>query len=142
MLSLHDLPKLNAALNASSAVALLVGYAAIRGRNVPRHRAAMSAALVLSLLFLTSYLIYHAQVGTTRFAGTGPARTFYFVLLGTHTVLAALVPFLAALTLNHALRARFDRHRRIARWTLPVWLYVSVTGVLVYFLLYQWFPSR
>lgn len=141
-MTIHDLPLLNACLNGSSAACLLGGYLAIRNRNVARHRAFMTAALVLSVLFLTSYLIYHAQAGTTRFVGPPPVRTFYLAILGTHTVLAALVPFLVVLTVNHALRERIDRHRRIARWTLPIWLYVSVTGVFVYLMLYQWYPSR
>lgn len=138
----HDLPLLNACLNGSSAVCLLIGFRAIRAKKVAGHRAAMIGALVLSLLFLTSYLIYHAQVGTTRFVGTPLVRTVYLTILGTHTVLAAVLPVLVILTLNHALRERFDRHRRIARWTLPIWFYVSVTGVIIYLMLYQWFPSR
>lgn len=142
MIDVHQLPLVNACLNASSALLLVMGWLAIRSRNIPRHRAFMIAALVTSVLFLVSYLVYHAQVGTTRFAGPPPWRAIYLAILGTHTVLAAAVPFLAIITLNHALRERFDRHRRIARWTLPVWLYVSVTGVLVYLMLYQWFPSR
>lgn len=142
MLDPHQLPLVNACLNGSSALLLLLGYASIRQKNIPRHRFFMFAALAMSVLFLASYLYYHAQVGTTRFVGPPLARTIYLVILGTHTVLATAVPVLAILTLNHALRERFDRHRRIARWTLPIWLYVSVTGVLVYLMLYQWYPSR
>lgn len=142
MLTVHQLPLLNACLNGSSALLLLLGFVSIRQRNIPRHKAFMIAALVASVAFLTSYLIYHAQVGTTRFVGPPLARTIYLAILGTHTVLATAVPFLAIITLNHALRERFDRHRRIARWTLPIWLYVSVTGVVVYLMLYRWFPSR
>lgn len=141
-MTIRDLPLLNACLNASSALCLLFGYASIRAQRIPQHRLGMTAALGLSLAFLASYLIYHAKVGTTRFVGPPAARAIYLAILGTHTVLAVAVPFLAAITLNHALRARFDRHRRIARWTLPIWLYVSVTGVLVYLMLYRWFPSR
>ena len=142
MLDVHQLPLVNACLNGSSAALLLLGYISIRQKNIPRHRFFMFAALAMSVLFLVSYLYYHAQVGTTRFVGPPLARTIYLVILGTHTVLAAAVPFLAVITLNHALRERFDRHRRIARWTLPIWLYVSVTGVVVYLMLYRWFPSR
>lgn len=141
-MTFHDLPFLNACLNGSSAVCLLFGWQAARRGQVPRHRGFMIAALTLSALFLASYLVYHAQAGTTRFVGPAPVRALYLAILGTHTVLAAIVPVLVAVTLNHALRARFDRHRKIARWTMPVWLYVSVTGVIVYLMLYQWFPSR
>ena len=97
----------------------------------------MIAAFACSVLFLTSYLIYHAQVGSVRFQGEGPLRTVYLSILLTHTVLAAAVPFLAAITLTRALRGRFDRHKRIARVTLPIWLYVSITGVVIYLMLYQ-----
>ena len=97
----------------------------------------MIAALACSVLFLTSYLIYHAQVGSVRFQGTGPVRTVYLTILLTHTVLAALVPFLAAVTVWRAGRGQYARHARIARWTLPIWLYVWVTGVVVYWMLYQ-----
>ena len=137
MLSLRDLPTLNAILNAIAACFLLVGWVLIRRRRMRAHRAAMLAALVCSVAFLASYLVYHSQVGSVRFQGTGPIRTVYFAVLLTHTVLAAAVPFLAAITLTRALRRHFPRHRAIARWTLPIWLYVSVTGVLVYLMLYQ-----
>lgn len=137
MLDVRDLPALNAALNTLSAILLVIAWVLIRKRRPIAHRNVMIAALVCSVLFLTSYLIYHAQVGSVRFQGTGPARTFYFTILITHTVLAALVPFLAAVTVWRAYRRRYDRHVRIARWTLPIWLYVSVTGVVVYWMLYQ-----
>ncbi|HEX7186473.1 MAG TPA: DUF420 domain-containing protein [Thermoanaerobaculia bacterium] len=137
MLDVRDLPALNAALNTLSAILLVIAWVLIRKRRPIAHRNVMVAALVCSVLFLTSYLIYHAQVGSVRFQGTGPARTFYFTILITHTVLAALVPFLAAVTVWRAYRRRYDRHVRIARWTLPIWLYVSVTGVVVYWMLYQ-----
>ncbi|HXT49809.1 MAG TPA: DUF420 domain-containing protein, partial [Thermoanaerobaculia bacterium] len=132
-----DLPALNAVLNAAAAVALLVGFWLIRRKRWRAHRAAMITALVLSSAFLTSYLIYHAQVGSVRFQGHGPVRTLYLSILATHTVLAAAVPVLAIITLSRALRRRFDRHKAIARWTLPIWLYVSVTGVVVYWMLYR-----
>jgi uncharacterized membrane protein YozB (DUF420 family) len=137
MLRLHDLPALNATLNAAAAILLLTGYVLIRRRRRLAHRNVMIAALVCSTLFLTSYLVYHVQVGSVRFPGHGAWRTIYLTILVTHTVLAACVPVLAAITLVRALRQRFDRHRRIARWTLPIWLYVSVTGVVVYWMLYQ-----
>ncbi len=136
-MTLRDLPALNAALNAAAAVTLLVGYGLIRRGNWRAHRAAMITALVLSSAFLTSYLIYHAQVGSVRFQGHGWVRTLYLTILATHTVLAATVPVLAIITLSRALRRRFDRHKAIARFTLPIWLYVSVTGVVVYWMLYR-----
>jgi uncharacterized membrane protein YozB (DUF420 family) len=137
VLEVRDLPTLNACLNAASAALLLVGYIAIRRRRVAAHRACMVAALVCSAAFLTSYLYYHFHVGSVRFQGTGGVRTLYLAILASHTVLAALVPPLALVTLYRALRRRFARHRAIARWTLPVWLYVSVTGVVVYWMLYR-----
>ena len=137
MLTLQDLPALNATLNAISAILLVTGYVLIRTRRPIAHRNVMIAALVSSTLFLTSYLVYHAQVGSKHFPGTGTARTLYFVILTTHTILAAAVPFLAGITVWRAWRRSFARHVRIARWTLPIWLYVSVTGVVVYWMLYQ-----
>jgi putative membrane protein len=137
MLHIQDLPALNATLNALSAVLLLTGYGFIRMRRPIAHRNVMIAALVSSAFFLTSYLIYHAHVGSKHFPGTGVARPIYFTILITHTILAAAVPFLAGITVWRAWRRRFDRHVRIARWTLPIWLYVSVTGVVVYWMLYQ-----
>lgn len=136
-MTLRDLPALNAALNAAAAVTLLVGYRLIRRGRWRAHRAAMITALVLSSAFLTSYLVYHAQVGSVRFQGHGWVRTLYLTILATHTVLAATVPVLAIITASRALRRRFDRHKAIARWTLPIWLYVSVTGVVVYWMLYR-----
>jgi uncharacterized membrane protein YozB (DUF420 family) len=137
MLTVQDLPALNATLNAISAVLLVTAYVLIRMRRPVAHRNVMIAALVSSILFLTSYLVYHAQVGSKHFPGTGTARTVYFVILTTHTILAAAVPFLAGITVWRAWRGSFARHKRIARWTLPIWLYVSVTGVVVYWMLYQ-----
>ncbi len=137
MISIADLPALNATLNATSGVLLLTGYFLIRQGNREAHRKVMLGAFTASVLFLISYLIYHFQVGSVRFQKTGTIRTVYLTILFTHTVLAALVPFLAVITLRRGLQARFDKHRRIARWTLPVWLYVSVTGVVVYWMLYR-----
>jgi putative membrane protein len=136
MLTVRDLPTVNAALNSLAAVLLVIGYVLIRQRRWQAHRNVMLAAVACSVLFLTSYLIYHAQVGSVRFPGTGTVRTVYLTILLTHTVLAATVPFLAVITLWRAFRQR-ERHARIARWTLPIWLYVSVTGVVVYWMLYR-----
>jgi putative membrane protein len=136
MLTVRDLPTLNAVLNSLSTILLVVGYVLIRRRRWQAHRNVMIAALVCSTLFLTSYLVYHAQVGSVRFQGTGTVRTVYLTILLTHTVLAAFVPFLAVITVWRAWRQR-ERHARIARWTLPIWLYVSVTGVVVYWMLYR-----
>ena len=136
-MTLSDLPLLNASLNATSAVLLVLGYTFIRQRRIRLHRACMISACVVSTLFLTSYVVYHANVGSKHFPGTGPIRTVYFAILITHVILAAAVPPLALITLIRGLRGRFDRHVAIARWTLPIWLYVSVTGVAVYVMLYR-----
>jgi putative membrane protein len=135
--SISSLPLVNALLNASATILLLCGYVAIRSGRWRVHRAFMLAAFGTSVLFLTSYLIYHANVGSRPFPGRGPIRTVYFTILISHIVLAAVIPPLAAVTLWQAFRDRFDRHTRIARWTLPLWLYVSVTGIVVYWMLYQ-----
>lgn len=137
MLDVRDLPAVNASLNALAALLLITGYVLIRRGWRDAHRNAMVAALACSTLFLVSYLYYHAHVGSVRFPGTGAARTLYLSVLLTHTVLAAAVPVLAVITVALAWKGRFARHRRIARWTLPIWLYVSVTGVVVYWMLYQ-----
>ena len=131
------LPHLNATLNATSAVLLLAGWACIRAKHVGAHRACMVGACGVTALFLTSYLIYHAQVGSVRFRGTGWIRPAYFAILISHTVLAIVIVPLALRTLHLAVRNRIEAHRAIARWTLPVWLYVSVTGVIVYGMLYH-----
>jgi uncharacterized membrane protein YozB (DUF420 family) len=136
-LTVHDLPALNATLNAVSGVLLFIGYLLIRAGRRDAHRACMLAAFAASTLFLASYLVYHAQVGSVPFTRQGAVRSIYFTILITHVVLAAAVPPLALITLSRGLKARFAKHRAIARWTLPIWLYVSVTGVLVYVLLYQ-----
>ena len=136
-----SLPAVNASLNALSTIFLLAAYVQIRRGNRRAHKTLMLSACVSSALFLVSYVVYHNNSGMTKFLGEGWARTAYFFILFTHIPLAALVPPLAIVTLTFGLRERFDRHRRIARITLPIWLYVSVTGVLVYFFLYHWFPS-
>jgi len=136
-MTLHDLPRLNAFLNGTSAVLLVVGFAFIRRRNITLHRRCMIAAFVTSSLFLVSYLTYHFQVGSVRFPLQGTIRSVYLTILATHTVLAAAVPPLAIVTLRRGLRMDVVRHRRLARWTLPIWLYVSVTGVVIYWLLYH-----
>ena len=131
------LPSVNAVLNATAAVLLVWGYTLIRRKRVQQHRKVMQTAFVVSCLFLVCYLVYHYQVGSVRFQRTGALKTLYLAILGTHTLLAAAVPVLAIITLRRGLSARFDKHRRIARWTLPIWLYVSVTGVVVYLMLYH-----
>jgi uncharacterized membrane protein YozB (DUF420 family) len=136
-LTIHDLPAVNATLNAISGVLLVIGYLLIRARRIELHRRFMIAAFVASSLFLVCYVVYHAQVGSVRFTRQGFVRPLYFTILITHVSLAATVLPLAILTLSRGLQAKYTRHRAIARWTLPIWLYVSVTGVLVYVLLYQ-----
>jgi len=135
--SVHDLPAVNATLNAISGVLLVIAYALIRARRIEQHRKVMIAAFVTSSLFLACYLVYHAQVGSVRFPRYGLVRPIYFTILITHVTLAVVVLPLAIVTLSRGLKARYPQHRRIARWTFPLWLYVSVTGVLVYVLLYQ-----
>ena len=136
-MSVSDLPLVNASLNGLATVLLIVGYVCIRQRRIAAHRAAMIAAFATSVLFLISYLIYHAHAGSRPFPGRGSIRAVYFVILVTHIVLAATIPPLAGVTLWRAYRRRFDRHMKIARWTLPLWLYVSITGIVVYLMLYQ-----
>lgn len=136
-MTLSDLPALNATLNGSAAILLLIGYRFIRRGEIQRHRATMLSACAVSTAFLTSYVIYHANVGSKPFTGQGPIRIVYFAILLTHVLLAATVLPLALVTVIRGLRGRFDRHRAIARWTFPIWLYVSVTGVIVYLMLYQ-----
>jgi len=137
-----DLPALNAVLNSISAILLFTGYRFIRRRNRNAHRNCMIAAFATSTLFLISYLTYHYLHGSTKFQGQGVVRAIYFTILLTHTLLAAVIVPMVFVTLSRALKARFDKHRRIARWTLPIWLYVSVTGVIVYLMLYQLYPVR
>ena len=135
------LPHVNACLNGTSAILLFTGYSFIRSRNVAAHRACQIGALCVSLLFLVSYLTYHYYHGSTRFQGTGIVRPIYLTILMTHTILAIVIVPLVALTFYRAFRNDFTRHRRIARITLPLWLYVSITGVIVYLMLYQIYPS-
>lgn len=137
MIEVSDLPAVNAALNATAAVLLVWGYTLIRRRRIQAHKRVMLAAFTVSVLFLVSYLLYHWQVGSVRFQRGGAIRGVYLAILFTHSLLAAAVPFLAVITLVRAFQQRYDRHRRIARWTLPIWLYVSVTGVVVYWMLYK-----
>lgn len=142
MISIRDLPTLNAALNSLSAVFLFTGYLLIRSKKQSAHRVCMLVAFACSILFLISYLIYHYQVGSVPFKGQGWVRPVYFTILLTHTILAVTVVPLAIITLIRALREKFPAHRRIARWTFPIWLYVSVTGVVVYWMLYGLVWSR
>jgi uncharacterized membrane protein YozB (DUF420 family) len=141
-MDLSFLPHVNAGLNATSAVLLSAGYYFIRRGRVTAHLRCMIAAVVVSLVFLASYLLYHYSHGSTRFAGQGAIRPIYFTILLTHTVLAVAIVPLVITTVRRAWRGQFDRHSRVARWTLPLWAYVSVTGVVVYILLYQLYPSR
>jgi uncharacterized membrane protein YozB (DUF420 family) len=135
--TIASLPAVNASLNALATILLVTGYVLVRRRRLRAHKVVMLAAFATSVLFLLSYLIYHAQVGSRPFPGRGSIRTVYFTILISHIVLAAVIPPLAGVTLWRAFRGRFDRHMRIARWTLPLWLYVSVTGIVVYWMLYQ-----
>ena len=138
------LPTLNAILNATSGILITIGFLLIRRRRIAAHRACMIGAVISSSLFLVSYLVYHIgfKAGVSRFTGTGWIRPVYFVILVSHTILAITIVPLIAVTLTRALRGRFTLHRRIARWTFPMWLYVSVTGVIVYLMLYHIYPSR
>jgi len=135
------LPHLNAILNATCALLLFSGYSFIRAGRVAAHRTCQMAAVVVSVIFLTSYLTYHYHHGATRFAGEGLVRPIYFTILISHTILAIVIVPLVGITLYRALKADFVRHRKIARLTLPLWLYVSITGVIVYLMLYQIYPS-
>ena len=136
------LPTVNAVLNGTAAVLLVWGYRLIRQRRIQAHRRVMTAAFTVSCLFLVCYVAYHVQAGSKHFPGTGAIRTVYLTILATHTALAAAVPVLAILTLRRGLALRVEAHRRIARWTLPIWLYVSVTGVVVYLMLYTAYGAR
>jgi len=136
-MSVHDLPSVNAFLNAVSALLLIWGYTLIRRRLIEQHHRVMLTAFGVSCVFLVCYIVYHAQVGSVHYPHTGILRPIYFTILITHTILAAAVPVLAIITLSRALKARYPAHRAIARWTLPIWLYVNVTGVVVYLMLYR-----
>jgi len=137
MIEIADLPAVNASLNALATVLLATGWVLISQGKVEQHRRCMLAAFVTSALFLTSYLVYHFNVGSIAFTGQGPIRILYFTILISHIILAIAILPMALITLTRALRSQFDAHRRIARWTLPLWLYVSITGVIVYAMLYQ-----
>jgi uncharacterized membrane protein YozB (DUF420 family) len=140
VITLSELPAVNATLNATSAAFLALGYGFIRRKRVTLHRICMLMAVVVSALFLVSYVTYHAHAGHKPFTGQGFARRVYFTILFTHTLLAIVVAlYLVPVTLSRALRERFAAHRAIARWTLPIWFYVSITGVIVYFMLYHWY---
>lgn len=136
-MEITDLPAVNACLNSISTLLLTAGYLFIRRGQVQRHRLAMAGAFVTSCVFLTSYLIYHSQAGSVPFTKQGWVRPVYFAILISHIILAAAIVPLALVTLYHAWRERFDKHRRIARWTWPIWMYVSITGVAIYLMLYQ-----
>ena len=138
MTFLHALPTVNACFNALSAVLLTFGYFLIRARRIEAHRKAMLTAFASSTLFLVGYLVYHSQVGSVRFQSGGTARTVYLTILISHTLLAVVVAPMAVLTLMRGLRGRFVKHRALARVTLPMWLYVNLTGVVVYLMLYHW----
>ncbi len=142
MMRLSDFPALDASLNAASAVLLSLGYFFIRRKQVLAHKICMVSAFAASTLFLACYLWYHAHHGVTRFQGQGAVRWIYFALLGSHTALAAAIVPMVLVTLYRAVREQFDQHKRIARWTLPLWLYVSITGVIVYWMLYHLYPPR
>jgi putative membrane protein len=137
LISAVELPSLNAALNSLSGAFLTLGFIFIKSKNIKAHRACMLAAFASSSLFLISYLVYHYQVGSVPFKGQGAIRVFYFTVLLTHTILAVIVVPMALITLFRALKENFTAHRRIARWTFAIWLYVSITGVLVYVMLYR-----
>ncbi|MEM7145458.1 MAG: DUF420 domain-containing protein [Verrucomicrobiota bacterium] len=139
-MTVADLPALNATLNGVCTVFLVAGYVFIKREQKRAHIVCMVAALVVSAAFLVSYLVYHYHVGSVKFTAQGWVRPVYFVILISHILLAMVLPVLVILTVVPAVRRRFDRHRRVARWTWPVWMYVSVTGVLVYLMLYVWFP--
>src|SRR5262245_29737909 len=143
-MSISQLPALNAILNSVSAILLITGYFFIRQKKIKAHKASMISEFVTSTLFLISYLTYHfsKELGPTRFQGEGIVRPVYFFILTTHTILAVTIVPMVLVTFSRALKKNFERHRRIARWTLPLWLYVSVTGVIVYLMLYQLYPAR
>ncbi len=140
-MTVRDLPHINALLNTAATILLILGYFFIRQKRVAAHKACMIGATTVSAAFLVCYLVYHFEVGSVKFTGRGAIRTVYFSILLSHTVLAATVPIFVGFTLVRAFRGQFEKHRRVARWTLPIWLYVSVTGVLVYLMLYQLYPS-
>lgn len=137
-----DLPHVNATLNSISTLLIVIGYVMIRRKRIAIHRACMLSATAVSAAFLLSYLIYHYHAGHTKFTEEGSVRYVYLTILFTHVVLATAVPFLVGLAIYHAVRNQLEQHRRIVRWALPIWLYVSVTGVVVYLMLYQLYPPQ
>ena len=141
-MSISDLPAVNACLNSLSALFLTAGFIFIRRKNIPAHRNCMISAFVTSTVFLFCYLVYHAYAGRTTFKDPAWFRPIYLTILLTHTVLAVVIVPLILMTLSRALKQRFELHKKIARWTWPIWMYVSVTGVVIYLLLYQIFPQR
>ncbi len=140
-MSISDLPAINASLNATCAILLLVAHNRIKHKAIRQHRALMITAYITSIVFLACYLTYHFNAGILHFGGVGIIRPIYFTLLTSHTILAVTVPVLATITLLRGLRGRYQKHRAIAKWTYPIWMYVSVTGVIIYFMVYQIFPS-
>ena len=136
-LNVQSLPLVNACLNATAAVLLLIGLILIKNKQIEAHRKVMLTAFGVSVVFLVSYLTYHFNAGVVYFQKTGLIKTVYLWILGTHTVLAVITPVLAIITLNRGLQRQFDKHRKIAKWTWPIWMYVSVTGVIVYWMLFQ-----
>lgn len=136
-MGVRDLPAVNATLNGTAAVLLVWGHRLMRQRRIASHKAVMTTAFGVSVAFLICYLVYHAQVGSVAFRKTGPVRALYFSILISHTMLAVTVPVLAVITLRRGLENQVQRHRKIAQWTYPIWLYVSVTGVVVYWMLYR-----
>ena len=137
MIDIHTLPAVNATLNATAAVLLVTGYTLIRNGRIQAHKRVMLTAFGVSIAFLICYLVYHSQVGSVHYPKIGLIRVVYYTILVSHTILAITVPVLAIITVRRALRGDFKRHRKIARWTLPIWMYVSVTGVVVYLMLYK-----
>jgi uncharacterized membrane protein YozB (DUF420 family) len=140
-LSVHQLPAINAALNSTATVLLVVGWLLIKSRREQAHKLAMYAAFAVSSLFLVCYLVYHYHVGSVKFQGPAPVRAFYLTMLVSHVLLAATVPVLAGITIYLGVRDRRQKHRQLARWTFPIWLYVSITGVLIYVMLYHLYPA-
>lgn len=138
MLEISDLPGVNACLNTLSATFLVLGYLFIKRNRIAAHRFCMISAVTTSTVFLACYLVYHYNYGSTPFTGEGWTRYLYFTILISHTILAIAIVPMVVMTLRHALKGQFHRHAPLARWTLPTWLYVSITGVLVYLMLYQW----
>ena len=140
-MSISDLPAVNATLNGTCAILLLIAHNRIKHKAIRQHRALMITAYITSIVFLACYLTYHFNAGILHFGGVGIIRPIYFTLLTSHTILAATVPVLATITLIRGLRGKYRKHRAIAKWTYPIWMYVSVTGVVIYFMVYQFFPS-